>query len=670
MALPHSTRQAWVVKSVAVGKTNTADLKPFELGIFDYEACKAVNGFQNSPYIKLAYGSPNQKSRVSSSPKVNPLIDRNQAVSFKTDKIYGKELLPARVAKPGKVSKGMTATIGWDGINDCTSLDFKPGETYLLTIKLYGSAAKLAFGKEVQDTITITMPAEDECAVTCTKPNLCYLVVDELVTKINNSWVAPGVVAEKLLSCCDTIPVAKTYCREWTITVCDEGNEMTLASIQNQYPTSTIYIKEKVGSMTTYALVQDDTLAAPANYVQSDVKIVNCENCPAGYTTTAVGKILVVEIDNDGLATTDAAALTEVQTKIPTATKAVKTGFTFGTSTYIVTVPTAWVMPAPIADTKITDTGKLSPKVCTLTTPVSTAWVQGEQTYRVKRSLQITVDNPDCAGSDLAEIVATYSKFPDVIPASIVVKETGSCKTIFTLDQNSNCMEDGCDTIAVAAFKDLPSFKGHTWMVDLCEGWTVSGTGCPIPPAATINRDCRCGVKLSGATVDVTSRSCVFNPNDAVNYDPIFFEVSIMELMPVGEPGGTRLLDPKRVPVVVNRSVTRKYLTGQEVARDVLEYRFYRQNERFFSPDAFEGAYRFNEAEGQRLGVDVNKFYYAVYIYHDKLGRQWNQTMDMASRTELALYFEESDYSAMLQFLAQYNAYAMSAGISLPAIVI
>ena len=563
----------------------------------------------------------------------------------------------------------MTATIGWDGINDCTSLDFKPGETYLLTIKLYGGAARLAFGKDIEDTITITMPGRDECDTSCTVPNLCYLVVDELVTKINNSWVAPGVYAEKMLSCCDTVVVPKTYCREYTLTVCDEGNAITQASIQAQY-SAPITIKEKVGSMTTYSLMQDDTLPAPAAYVQSDVKIVNCATCPAGYTTTAAGKILIVEIDNDGLATTEAAALAEVQVKIPTATKAVKTGFAFGTSTYVVTVPSAWVMPAPIADTKITDTGSISPIVCTLTTPVSTAWTSGIQLYRIKRTLQVTVDNPDCAGSDLAEIVSTYSKFPDVVAASIVVKEAGTCKTVFTLDQQSNCMEDGCDTIATAVFKDLPSFKNHSWLIDGCEGWTVSVGGCPIPPPTATPRDCRCGVKITGATVDVTSRSCVFNPADAVNYDPIFFEVSISELLRVGEPGGSRFLDPKRVPVVMNREVKRKFLTGQEVARDVLEYRFYRQNERFFAPDAFEGAYRFNEAEGQRLGVDVNKFYYAVYIYHDKLGRQWNQTMDMASRTELALYFEESDYPVMIQFLNQYNAYAMSAGISLPAIVI
>lgn len=669
MALPYSTRTSWVVKTINTTKTNTADLKPFELGIFDYSGCKAANGFQASPYIFFAVGSPNQPSKVSSSPKVRPLLDRNQAVSFKTDKMYGKELLPARVAKPSKTSTPMVTYIGYDGINDCSNLDFKYGKTYTFTIRLYNSAATAMFGggRRLQDTVTVTVPSKDECDTSCTEPQLGYLVIDELINKLNNSWVSPAVRAEKLMSCCDTVALTKYYCREWTLTQCDEGNELSLAAIQSQYPTQKIYIKSRVGTMTTYAFVQDDAAAAPASYTTTDIKIVNCTTCPVGYTTTAASKLLVVEIDNSGLSTTNAAALVEVQTVIPTATKAIKTGFAFGTSTYVVSVPTSWVMPSPIADVKITDTGVISPIVCTQTTPITTAWVSGAQTYRVKRTLQITVDNPDCSGTELPAIVGAYGTASDVVPGSVVLGTAGACKSTFLLDQYSNCMEDGCDTLAIAQFKSLPSYKGHTWEINPCAGWTVSGGGCPIPPADPAIRDCRVGVKLIGGLLDLSTQSCVFNPDNAVNYDPIYFEVAVSELMSVGEPGGMR---PTDTPISVNRQMTRAYLSGQEVIREIITYRFYKQNEMYMNPDAFAGAYRFSTAEGQKFGVDVNKFYYAVYINHDKLGRQWNQHMDMATKTELALYFAEDDYPAMVQFLAEYNKYAMSAGVSMPAIVI
>jgi hypothetical protein len=114
----------------------------------------------------------------------------------------------------------------------------------------------------------------------------------------------------------------------------------------------------------------------------------------------------------------------------------------------------------------------------------------------------------------------------------------------------------------------------------------------------------------------------------------------------------------------------RKFLTGHEVIREIIEYRAYRMNETFFSPNKMENGYKFSAAEGQQFGVNVEEYYYAVYIPYSKHGREVTQGMHMAERTELALYFAESDYSVMLQFLAQYNKYISSQGISLPILVV
>jgi hypothetical protein len=538
----------------------------------------------------------------------------------------------------------------------------------MLNIRVYGKAARGIFGKDMQDTIAITMPRRDECDVSCASPNLCYLGLDELVNGTNNSWVAPAIRAEKILSCCDSTPVSKFVCQEYVLTLCGTGDEMELASIQGQYSSAVIEVKERKGSLTTYSMWLDAGAPAPAAYTQTNVVIAGCDACPAGYTTVAAGKLLTVQIDNDGLATTDAQALTEVQAKIPTAVKAKKVGFNFGTSIYIVSVPETYVIPAtPIADTKITDTGSTSPKHCTLTTPISTAWTIGADKYRIKRELHITLDNPDCAGNDLPKLVSYYGSLKSVVAGSVVGVDAGDCKSTFKLEQYSHCMEDGCDTVAVAKFDDLPSFKGQSCGVNLCEGWTVSGTGCPIPPPDASIQDCRCGIKLIGGFLDNDSKSCIFDPCQAVNYDPLLFEVQIYEQMEVGEPGGTR---PMKTPVSYNRETTRVFLSGNEVVRDILEYRHYRQNEMFMNPQAFAGAYLYNQAEGQKLGVDISKFYYAVYINHDKHGRIVNSHMGMAEKTELALYFAEDNYPAMVQFLTAYNTYGMSAGVSLPTIAI
>ena len=682
MALPYSTRTAWVAKSVSTTKTNTADLKPLELGIFNYEAGNTVGSFQAAPYIFFAVGSPNQGENFSSSPKIPHLLDKNQKMSFKTDKMYGKELLPARVSKPGKKNTPTIVTVGYDGINISSNLGFNYGKTYLFNIRLYGDAVKTMFGKNgINDTITVTIPNKDACDVSCTLPDVSYLAIDELVTKLNNSWLSPAVRAEKLISCCPTTTLTKYICQEYTLALCDDGSEIGLAKLSNAYPNDVITVLSRVGSITTYHMVRTTTTAggavptAPANYVTTDTTIVNCASCPAGYTTVAAAKILVVTIENSGAATTNAQALTEVQSVISTATTAIKSTYLYGTSTYTVTVPANFTMPSPIAGVTIYDTGKMTDQVCTSSTPVTSTWATGNAYYRVKRTVVLTVDNPDCAGSDLPAIQALYSHVPSVDPASIVVAPTttilpanpGTCKTIYTLDQYSNCLTDGCDTIAVSTFANLPSYKGQSWAVDLNTGWTLSGGGCPVPPTTALPLTCSVGVKLIGAMLDLSNGSCVFNPDNAVNYDPIFFEVSISQVLGVGEPGGLGVLF--NTPIKKTLGSGRKYLTGQEVIRDIMEYRYYRQNELYVNPDAFAGSYRFTATEGQKYGVDINKYYYAVYITHDKLGRQWNSHMDMAAKTELAIYFEEADYAVMLQFLATYNSYIGSPGIALPAVV-
>lgn len=683
MALPYSTRTAWVAKSVSLTKTNTADLKPFEIGIFNYDSGNAVSTFTQSPFIFFAIGSPNQPSRVSSSPHINPLIDRNQTMSFKSDKMYGKELLPARVAHPSKKTNPMVITVGYDGINISSNLNFTYGETYLVNIRTYGAAAKAMFGKEgVNDTIVVTMPTKDACDTSCTLTDISYMAIDELVNKINNSWVSPAVRAEKLISCCPATSLTKYICQEYTLSLCDDGSEISLAKVQVAYPTDVVTILSKVGSITNYHLTRNTTVvspsipAAPVAFTQTDVVLVNCTTCPTGYTTTAPAKILQVTIENSGTSTTPTQALAEVTTVISSAITAIKTAYQYGASSYIVTVPLTFVMPAPVAGTTIFDTSNISPQVCTSQTPVTSTWNVGNVYYRVKRSLVVTLDNPDCAGSDLATLQNLYSHVPSVDPASIVVAPVtailpanpGNCKTIFNLDQYSNCMFDGCDTVEVAQFVSLPMFKGQVWHVDLNTGWTLSAGGCPVPPTATTPLNCSVGFKLIGGFLDMSTRTCIFNPNDSVNYDPLTFELSITKQLSPGEPGGLAPLF--NTPITVNRAVTRQFLTGQEVIRDIMEYRYYRANELYVNPDAFEGAYRFSSAEGQKFGVDVNKFYYAVYINHDKLGRMWNQHMDMAAKTELVIYYEEADYGVMLQFLALYNGYTGTAGLSLPAITV
>jgi len=669
MAFPFTQKNAWVVKKFNPSVKDSSKLLPFELGILDYDRCDSLGQFSQSPNIQFAIGSPNQKLVFSSHPKVPHLSDTNRDVSFKSDKIYGKQLLPARISKPSKTSKPQTMYLGFDGLNSCKTLDFKCGRTYLVNVRINPSpATALTFPYGIEDKLDVTIKACPECGDDCVAPNLCSTVIDELVTKINNAWTAPYVRAEKVIECCPVVAAPdRTNYTAYCITLCDEGDALALARVQNQYPTKKVVRTKRVKTNSTYEFWQLASLAAPASFTQTAVIIPDCPDCPAGYTEIQSGKILDVTIDNAGTDVTSSQQLAEVQSKIPTAFEAVKISFDGSVSRYTVKVPLTWTMPgSPVSETLIIDTGVITQTRCELTTPVVTPWATCGTKYAITRNLCIQLELPECDGTAadlLAELQTSYANVEGLVANSLVLQTSNDCQAVFEIEQYSDLMEDGCDTLAIAKFDPIRGFKGKTWDVCPCEGWTVNGNGCPVPPTVT-DDECRCGIKFTGAIVDLSTNTCVWDPMDAVNYDHVRFEVSVFEQTGPTNPAGTLITDS---PITHGTSPKRVFLTGQEVAKDVLKSRMLHGNEKYFFPRT---DIKLNLVEATQYGVDLTEFYYAVHIPWNKYGFVSNQQMGMQEGQELTLYFAESDYGVMLQFLAAYNKYAASAGVSLPTIYV
>lgn len=671
MSFPTSVRTAWVVKSVASGATDTSKLLPFQVGIFDYDSRKPVAGFTTNPFIFLACGSPNTKEQNQIHPKMKDLNNRNVDVSFKTTKIFGKELLPARVSKPAKIASPYVTYIGYNGIDDCKTLKFEGGKTYGIRVYLEGSGGVgLTFPQGMNDIIYFNTPKIETCGVDCTTSNYAERVLSEIVTKFNKSWVAPYIQCDKLVSCCPAASaITKTLFKEWSLTVCDEGNALALAKVQNQYPTLKVTRISRIGTTSVYQVIQPSATASPAAFVQSELIIPDCPTCPAGYTASTAGVVAIVTIDNGGLGVNAAAWLAEVQAiaTLSTAIEAVRVGFANGTSTYVVTMPANFTQPAVTADVTVYLTGEKVSVKCTKTSPTSITWVEGIVKYKIKRTLSIQLSNPDCNGGvELPSIITHLSADPSYVSGSAALTEAGTCISTYTADQFNNAyLLDDCDTAPVPMFDPLPAYKGQVWGVVPCEGWTVDGNGCPVPPAPAADADCRSGLKFTGAFIDMNTGGCFFDVTDAVNYDPIRFSVSVVEFTGTDQIGG---MLPVEVDTFVAKLPKTVFLSGQEVARDVLLYRNYRDNELYFSPQ-MELGYKFLANKAQELGVDLNKFYYAVNIQHSRHGRISTDIRGIGERQEITLYFEEGDFGVMQQFLAEYNRYCSSTGVNLPVVI-
>lgn len=675
MAFSQSIRpQSWVVKSLAVDGIGTHQLLPFQFGIFDYDKSKAISNpnFSNNRKIFFALGSPNEVQKINSG-KFNSFANKfNVNQSFKSDSFLGSDFNPLRVEKPQKTLTPYTLYLGYDGLNNYKTLNFECGKTYEIWIQAYSSDLKTTFPKGITDVITVKTASCDTCDISCTTGNLAYTVIDEVIRKLNNSLVSPFITAEKLISCCDpALTLTKTNFEDYNITLCDTGDEIALAEIQVAYPDKKIKRVARNKSLSTYRFTQLASLGAPANYLQSSIIIPNCASCTAYPGTTLVlpSRLLQVTVDNTGAGVNAAAWLTEAQVAVPTATVATRIGFANGTSTYIVKAPLAWVMPGTVPnDCTIVDLGVVSDAYCTQDTPVSTAWVIGDITYKVKRTLVMQMENSDCNAvtPELTSIVALYNGgLDDVVAGSVASLTAGTCQSIYTLDQwCAEPLTDGCDTIATPKFNGIRSYKGHAWDINLAAGWTIDGGGCPVPPVTTEN-NCRVGIKFTGSFFDHTIGSCVIDPTQTISYDPIRFEVSVSEQLEPGNASTTVAVD---TPQTLGASPKFIRLNGRQVLRDVIMSRRYR-TETYIHPDS-ENGWRMQAVNGLKYGVDVNAFYYGIIISANAFPNVRNNTMDLGSRRETALWFEEKDLGLLQSTIALLNKYFVSNGMNFPVVTI
>lgn len=685
MANPYSIRQSWIVKSLATAGTGTHQLKPFEFGIINPTTWKAVSAgtFSTINEILFAVGSPHTKTSGNNNAFGFP-NNASRNISFKSNKLNGRSITSVRVAKPQKQNQPYQIYLGYDGVNGSKNLKMECGTTYAVQLAVYGSPVGLTFPDgHMTEVIDVTTPCCDDCASGCLTADMNHKVIDELVKKINHApWVGHYVKAEKIINCeygTDPDPVTKVSFREWTLSLCDQGDAVALANVVNQYAAQPFKItrKSRTGTTSTYSAcieVSDtENLDAdqPTDYSQSDIIIPDCESCPIGYTSTPARHIWIVSTT----LSTAVASTANMATLAGWTTAADVVGYTLlsedhGVRTWQVLIKTDAVAPTPTSPVGVTtfDTGELSAPYCTITSPVTTEWVGGDTFYKVKRTLTLQVPIPDCTteSNDLDDRVeAALADAKDIISGTFALTTTDDCFKIYTVDQlNTECLYDTCGTdVAVAKFVPLPSFEGQMWGLDPMSGWTTDpDTGCPIRDTTGDPDCCQVGIKITGAFIDTHTNDAIWDLVDYVNYDPVRFEAQFLKFDDKGI-NPPEVCNSSIAPVTKSSFPKSKYLTGDEVLRDIILTGMYR-DEPFFSAQERRGL-RYRAAEGLQYGVSLDKYYYSINITFEGRGQGQDTNVSGFSRTEIVLYFEEADISVLQQVLAQLNSYVTSTGLNL-----
>lgn len=667
MAFPKSLKTNYIVKSLAGAGKHSSTLTPFELAILDasnYTSLSPANVAGNE--VILAVGSPNQ-GQAFAGLKVERLHDQlNTTHSFKSQPITApKQILTQKFTKDDKVN---VYYLGWNGLNNaCKALEFECGKTYQFDLYVKGREVRNIFGQEMRDVIEFTTPCCDCTGVDCDTHLNCGLYVDQLVAQFNdpNRWLSRFFKAEAVVDCVGGDPITPPNAEirnVYTLTLCDRGDELALADVQAQYPTSKVEVINRDNPYTTYQLVDVEEAGTPDPFTYTPTMAFDCE-CPSGWTEVPGGDLYSVKVDPSVYGDNfDTDAETTLGILLNYDFSAEGTSVTVlaqeaDVLCFEVTILTGGLLdPIAIVNSGVTATLLGTSLGSCTQDSTSTEWVLSSTVEKYTRDLCVTVAIPDCPAVTDDAITALEAEFATFATnndlTSPVTSTEGSCAVEFTVGQLSNEWIDptSCDTDAwrTAKWDILPSFKGQTLKTCNCVGYTVDeSTGCVTGPTADTDC-CQCGIKFTAhdfRTTDDLLDAPVYDINEYLEKDAVQLSVSL--LIPDGQ---TQVCSDTQPDFWQSQFANFRTLQGRDVLKEVIMEHMYRQEPYFNAVDKL--ALLLNKREGLRYGVDLNAYYYAITLSHN-VANEMNWTGHNHSvREDIVLFIHEDDVTLYNQVLA------------------
>lgn len=633
------------VRSVAPAGLKLYQLRPFQLALYDEDlgttVAAAVPG-KDKKY-KFVWKSPNKGLEGALGDTGNV---KSPYVSLPITNIEVASVFDKAVTE----RKPFIGYLGYDGVSACDTLKFECGKSYQLQVHATGKPVRDVHGKSsYTEVIGFTTP----CCEGCSAEVATKTVLSEIQNQFYNQskYVKNFFDLEQVYSCCPAPdPFAKVDFFDYCMSVCDAGDDIALADVQNQYQALKVFRSEYKDGTSTYKV--EGVTSQPAAYSKRDTLLSDCGTCPAGYTVVAGYKKYIVRIDNAGTGTTAGNWLTEVQAAgaFSAATAATRISRDGSTSVYEVKVPLNFVEPAnPISETSFIYVGSVEP-TCLQTTATTFAWAQCGQSYKITRTLCITVKNGDCdnAGVDLAKLQAAYASVPDVVPNSLVAVDAGDCLSTYEIQQYSNRVVDGCDTVGAdrAKFAPLPSYNGANWTMCKCEGWTVDNDGCPVPPVATDPAECLGGLKFIGKVFESDLRKDMADIFSGSQNEGVYLEVTL---------GDPTYFDNCTKPSVTWKVVqTPTLLSGQGIFYAQIEADSRsRQGICYTSPLDTMGKLLQDRRGVSPVTVDLEKFYHHIAVLHRYESKNHAVANFANTRENILLVFDKdkTTLAADLKFL-------------------
>lgn len=574
---PNANRFSMLIKSVVTTPgLFTHQIQPYQVALVDTTTWKTVSSASDSDNLIVVVGSPNKGI------KKNPLTGngdtRNFLNSYKSREFSAIEKGGFYTLSP-KEAKPFIGYYGWDGVNDCKSPKYECGKTYGIQIRVTGELIKQIYGQyEISEDIFADSPCCNPCDDSCTTSVDCNSVFKEFVRQANDLRDGQNNVAMfgkfSLVhdpNCAETI--TKISMNKWCLSICDTGDTSSLQSIQSAYPTESINLIKREGSISTYQLTNLST-TPPAPYTATlAVTLAECNGtCPKDYIIQSSSTVITVERPLGGTEdfTTQALKNAYAQSVATDYSGTRGTFVSYSTTSAIVTVSVTAPTTALLAD-KIVGS-YTSPSLCIPSSGTGGDWVSCGKSYKTTRTLCITVKLDDCVNSEtsisniLADINTSLLVDDTYVSGSAAVLTSGNCVAVFSVSQYSNELDDdGCDTIGVPTFKNLTPYKSYLWDECPCTEKTL-----PVNP-------CKCGIKVEGFTFDCKEDGCYTDLNKYKNYELPKFEITPID------PIFDKCSDNPVTDFFVAQNPEYETLDGKRVLREIIDYRVGFLNEPHYS---------------------------------------------------------------------------------------
>lgn len=650
MGVAKSFRDVFIVNNPALlgSGANTSALAISQIGIFNYNPktdllSTATPVYQANKTIQLIVGTPqvptNLLGAIADESKVSKPIKGKQIISW-----------TGRAAKRGQTQ---IVAVGYDGFDQTKTISAQCQEHKTVFLKLSGGPIDQGFhtdGRGLVRQYSIFSGCCDDCGNDCASVN-AETMADDLVNQINtdpilslgsatnspysqNSFTNRLVRAKKIVAAAPLAPAST--CQQYLLQVCDNGDDVSLGAVQAQYPSgnTTVSRINRVGSTSTYQLIQATGVPAPAPFNNSSLPIItDCATCPVGYTLTT--GLFATKITRQDAG--NAAALTQLRTDYgiinASGETSVRLIYQYGQSTYLVTKNVAITAPAVVGDFTESLGGVLRSS-CVITSPSTIAWTLGQVQNVFTKTYNITLEDSICGVSRLTNLQNAY-------PTLVIVDNGpglgGACVHNFSTTISSNCIAPVCPI-------DSPIYIAPDAYLGI--SWTAS----PVAETNTV-----VGVTVEAAYVDLIASECAF---DYWRYDaePIFIELSQHSQDYNDQP----TICAGDWPVTEIQPVTLPIGVGSQV----------REQEAFFK--GYERKYRdpnpiVRQYQDSLLQTDPLKYYdqYTLefsFNYHEFW---FSEVYTDIYRAEI--YFPEGTGGA---FQTAINAYVASVGIDLEPVVI